>query len=383
MDLYWSVERGRLVNGIRSTVVITDLAFKRRDAAELRLYFIRDDGTIVEQPSTAEIRFAIKRPGEYSSDPLVFTADFVEQADYSWLAKPNLNTTQLNTYFVPPNIAQKTGMAEVTWRPTETAGWNSSQTLGVIIENDVIEGDEGTPTNADEPTDYLTAAQSEARYVRYDEEQTLETAEKTQVRTTIGAAAATHTHTVADLPIATSEQALAGVSDTTLLTPELLTEVLDQYSDALTTEQVVKYGSASKLNDGVNDTPANLATLELGAGVWIVKANAHMTKTVGSNTAARALNIELVAVDAQTFNGSAYTERVGLDILRAAAGATSLVSNCGGSFTTGQTEMIAEITLDDTATVLLRITASVTGTPTGDGSTLAAAAHITATRQPD
>jgi hypothetical protein len=188
MDLYWSIERSRLIVGIRSTVALTGLQFKRRDGADLRLYFVRDDGSIVERPSTTEIRFAIKKQGDFAGEPLVLESGFVEQPDFSWLASPNLNTTQLNAFFTPPNVASKAASAEITFRDSETGRWTSSQTLDVTIFNDLIQGDEGTPTNAEEPENYLTATQSNARFLRYDAAQSLDSTQRSQVLTNLGIA---------------------------------------------------------------------------------------------------------------------------------------------------------------------------------------------------
>jgi hypothetical protein len=277
MDLYWSIERGRLVAGLRSTVQIADLLFKRRDAAELRLYFAGDDGVISERPATTEIRFAIKRPGDFGGAPLVFTAGFVQQPDLSWLAAPNLNTEQLNDYFTPPNVASKNGIAEISWRADEDSGWNSSQTLAVTIENDVIQGDEGTPVNAEEPTSYLTAAQSNARFSRYDAEQALDSTQQARARSNIGAAAAAHTHTVADLPIATSEEALAGVSETTLMTPALVAEVIDADVPGIITQNFSVTRSANGTD--LIDLPT------LPVGTWAMQLIGSLEFVGGSNTA--------------------------------------------------------------------------------------------------
>jgi hypothetical protein len=382
MDLYWSIERGRLVAGIRSTVEIGELKFKRRDGASLRLYFVRDDGSFAERPSTTEIRFAIKRPRDFTGPLLAFDAGFVQQSDLSWEASPNLNTEQMDAFFTPPNVESKTAMAEITFRDSETGSWTSSQTLTVIIENDLIQGDEGTPTNAEEPTSYLTAAQSEARYVRYDAAQSLSSEQQSQGRSNLGAAAESHNHTTADLPLATSEEALAGESAETLMTPALVAEVLDQYSEALTAAQLVRVASASRLSDGVDDSPTTVIELELPAGTWLIKCAVHVQKTVGSETLARAFNLALNATGADSVIGSCYTERVALDILRTAPVSSAINSNLSGVFTVGHAEFIASIELSETTTVALTLAPVVTGTSTVNGSTVAVLCHLTANSLP-
>ena len=200
MTLYWNLALGRLVAGIGSEVGFSSMSMKRGDAQTLEVIFFR--GTAINAlATTTEMRFAVKPSAAYVGDPLVFTSAFT-QGDYTipqtgeivtdgiWTAEPSTNTVELNDYFAdldePDSVSLK---GEITFRLSETAGWNSSQTFEVTIENDLIKGEEGTPTNAADPTNYLTATQSEARYVRYDASQSLTGGQKTQSRTNIGALA--------------------------------------------------------------------------------------------------------------------------------------------------------------------------------------------------
>jgi hypothetical protein len=192
VNLYWNLSLGKLVSGPTSNVLINDLEFMRRDAAELRVYFQQSgSGDPVNMPNTMEIRFALKPYAsagvpDFDADPVVFTAAFSENADLSWSAFPSFNTTELNTAFAADPVSI-TFAAQLTMRPDSgSSSWSSTQTLAVTVVNDLIIGDEGTPTNATDPTDYLTAVQSEARYVRYDASQSLDSTEKAQARTNIG-----------------------------------------------------------------------------------------------------------------------------------------------------------------------------------------------------
>ena len=192
MNLYWNLSLGRLVTGLNSTTEISDFEFMRRDAAELKIYFVQDQtGVPVEMPSTLEIRFLLKpyatgTTPDFSADPVVYSAAFTENTDLSWSAFPSFNTTELDTEFTadPTSI---TFAGQLSFRPDSgSTSWSSTQILSVTVINDLIIGDEGTPTNAADPTDYLTAVQSEARYVRYDASQSLDSTEKAQARTNIG-----------------------------------------------------------------------------------------------------------------------------------------------------------------------------------------------------
>lgn len=192
MNLYWNLSLGRLVTGLNSTTEISDFEFMRRDAAELKIYFVQDQtGVPVEMPSTLEIRFLLKpyatgTTPDFSAEPVVYSAAFTENTDLSWSAFPSFNTTALDTEFTddPTSI---TFAGQLSFRPDSgSTSWSSTQILSVTVINDLIIGDEGTPTNAADPTDYLTAVQSEARYVRYDASQSLDSTEKAQARTNIG-----------------------------------------------------------------------------------------------------------------------------------------------------------------------------------------------------
>jgi len=187
VKLFWNLDTNSLVATLGSTVVISDLEFKRRDGVSLEILFFRgvaEGGVLEEMPATTEIRFAIKTA--IGGTLLVSSAAFAEDSNGWWVANPSFNTTALDTAFTanPGSIAV---LGELTRRDDVGEPWSSTQTLNVTIINDLIVGDEGTPTNATDPTDYLTAVQNEARYVRYDASQSLDSTEKTQARTNIGA----------------------------------------------------------------------------------------------------------------------------------------------------------------------------------------------------
>jgi hypothetical protein len=198
MTLFWNLKLGRLVTDVGGEVERSAINFKRGDAAEIEILFFR--GNVVQvMPTTMEIRFAVKPTNSFSSPPLVFQNAFTRQ-DWTnpatqevvvggrWLADISTNTEQINDYFADegePDSVELRG--EITYRADDDRGWNSSQTFSVGIDNDLIKGDEGTPTNAEEPTNYITTTNANARYVRYDVAQTLTSGQKTQTRTNIGA----------------------------------------------------------------------------------------------------------------------------------------------------------------------------------------------------
>ena len=186
MKLFWNLDSNRLVQGLGSSVVLSGLEFKRRDGVKLEVLFFRGSavgGALEEMPSTLEIRFGLKVA--LGGALLVFSADFSEDANGWWVAEPSFNTTELNTAFAA-NPDQLVVLGELTRRDDVGEPWASTQTLSVTVINDLLVGDEGTPTTAAVPADYLTAAQSVARFLRYDAVQTLTAPEKAQAVANLG-----------------------------------------------------------------------------------------------------------------------------------------------------------------------------------------------------
>ncbi|MDH4474893.1 MAG: hypothetical protein QE274_00340 [Verrucomicrobiaceae bacterium] len=190
MKLFWNLDKNRLVTQLGGSVELSSLEFKRRDGVRLEVLFFRGTapgGELEEMPSTMEIRFAIKTA--LGGTTLVSSAAFAEDSNGWWVAEPNFNTTEMDDAFDadPDSISVK---AELTRRDDSGEPWASTQTLAVTVVNDLIVGDEGTPTNASSPTDYLTAVQSEARYPRYDAAQSLTGPQKAQAIANLGLPAA-------------------------------------------------------------------------------------------------------------------------------------------------------------------------------------------------
>jgi hypothetical protein len=187
MDLYWNLSSNRLVTGLQSAVPITAMEFKRRDGAEFRIHFLRSGSQdLVEMPSTLDIRFGLKEVGDFGG-PVVVFADTFTESDGLWIANPSFNTTELDALFgSDPEEAAVQLIGELTFRNDVGEPWQSTQTFLVTVQNDVIRGDEGTPSSVNDPTAYLTEDESNARFVRYDEAQSLTSGEQEQARDNLG-----------------------------------------------------------------------------------------------------------------------------------------------------------------------------------------------------
>jgi hypothetical protein len=327
MTLFWNLKLGRLVTDVGGEVERSAINFKRGDAAEIEILFFR--GNVVQvMPTTMEIRFAVKPTNSFSSPPLVFQNAFTRQ-DWTnpatqevvvggrWLADISTNTEQINDYFADegePDSVELRG--EITYRADDDRGWNSSQTFSVGIDNDLIKGDEGTPTNAEEPTNYITTTGAEARYLRYDASQTLTGGQKTQARSNIGALEGT------GLGVSTSEQTL---------TSEQKAQVLTNLGLA-STSQVAVYAAGSHSWTNPSPSTAKLVRIIMvgagGGGGSGRKGLASGTVGGGGGGAAGSI-VEISATTAQL--GSTVTVTVGTAGAGGAASATDDTTGAAGT----------------------------------------------------
>jgi hypothetical protein len=119
-----------------------------------------------------------------------------------------LRKTAANTWSMEPavELASISLNAEFSYRNlSEPLGWRSTDKFTLIIENDIIRGNEGAPVTLDAAAlyvtraellgGYLTTTQSNARYTRYDAVQSLTTDQRKTARENIGIVLAPQTLT--------------------------------------------------------------------------------------------------------------------------------------------------------------------------------------------
>lgn len=115
-------------------------------------------------PGGTVIQLAIKASGEFSDGPvLASTSTFSYDAGTkTYSGALNLNTEQINTELERGNDDDTDDIAsilcglEVTYQSGGTGSWASSVLpVQYQINHDLIYGDEATPTNADDPDEYL------------------------------------------------------------------------------------------------------------------------------------------------------------------------------------------------------------------------------------
>jgi len=151
MDLFCNVDSGVFQTSITNQQPIQFLTFKRRDTVNLNLYFVKngasyDAGEI--SGGLASFSLALKSDGDYSSAFLAYAANYSSYNDNGfgttyYTFNLNLNTSELYSLFTANSDAGSlSAMLEFQWVKDSDNSVYSSQTLPVLVQNDVIRGDE-------------------------------------------------------------------------------------------------------------------------------------------------------------------------------------------------------------------------------------------------
>lgn len=181
MKLFYDLRVDRIVAAPGQDSVITDLAGKAGDGAtQVQIIFGRSSDptsttSIVEAPTwTPEnlpggtvIRVGIKEDGAYSDGTLLasnstWTHDAV---NFTYTGALDLNTVEIDTALSRDDADDTNDLEslacnfELTYQPSGSGGWRSSvEPVTFTLYHDLIVGDEATPTNAGDPTQYLLKA---------------------------------------------------------------------------------------------------------------------------------------------------------------------------------------------------------------------------------
>jgi hypothetical protein len=158
MNLTINLDTLEVTSTERATKV-SQLTFKRRDDAELRVLFVRN-GTPELLPEGHELIFGIKPA--FGSPAVVFTDVWEEPEggtedpnDFVYVATPSFNTVELNALFTPATKASVSLLAEFSWK---MPGVRSTPTLKALVSNDLLQNGEGPPTEAAPPYPILPTA---------------------------------------------------------------------------------------------------------------------------------------------------------------------------------------------------------------------------------
>jgi hypothetical protein len=151
MDLFCNVDTGVFQTSITNQQPIQFLTFKRRDTVTLNLYLVKngasyDAGEI--SGGLTSFSLALKSDGDYASAFLAYAANYVSYDDngagtYIYTFKLNLNTSVLYSLFTENSeVGFLSAMLEFQWVLDSDNSVHSSQTIPVLVQNDVIRGDE-------------------------------------------------------------------------------------------------------------------------------------------------------------------------------------------------------------------------------------------------
>lgn len=162
MKLYVDLANFQLIEGPGFRNPITELRFKRGDAARLDVVFL-DNGitpTTIGDPESLEIHFGAKLMGQYGADYIVHTDDWTMPASGAaypvYSCSPSFNNVELDAalFVGVADLAQIILMGEISFR--EAGGPpTSTGTVTIIVANDVNRGTEGTPLALPTPEAWL------------------------------------------------------------------------------------------------------------------------------------------------------------------------------------------------------------------------------------
>ena len=186
MRLFIDLDTLTLIAGPNDRRIVSQIRAKRGDNLPIELQFLRN-GQPVRLDASTVVTFGAKPLDKFDADPIVLDSTFAQSAapvdpeepdNPVWTASPSLNSVELNALFLidgdPYNDPRFIDlMAEFTWLASGDDGPTSIRTITFRVANDVVRGDEGTPTHLPSPDDYVAA-----RAVLYDRAQTLTTGQR-------------------------------------------------------------------------------------------------------------------------------------------------------------------------------------------------------------
>jgi hypothetical protein len=177
MKLFYDLRLGYLVTAPGQETALTDLAGKAGDGDEVIVQFGRSSdptGTasiVAAQTWTPEnlsggtvITVGIKEDGDYSDGALLASNSTWshDAVAFTYTGAISYNTTAINTALLRLDTNAGNDIAlvecgfEITFQPGGSGPWRSSiYPIGLTLYHDILGGSEGTPTDADDPDEYL------------------------------------------------------------------------------------------------------------------------------------------------------------------------------------------------------------------------------------
>jgi len=258
MQLYIELETLQLVCSPENRRIVTAIQGKRGGAIPITLQFL-EAGVPVRLDASTVLTFGAKE--SYTSGLSVLESGF-EQSDIpedgtdddpTWAGSLDLNTVPLDALLAGDTESTDL-VGEFTWIADGDAAPTTSATFVLRVFNDVVRGDEGTPSELPAPDD---------DWVAHGHAQTLTNDQKAQARTNIGAG------TPYSLPTA-SASVLGGIkvgSNLTIDENGVLSAEDGNYTLPTATDAIlggVKIGSGVTITDGVISVSTDYASSAQG-----------------------------------------------------------------------------------------------------------------------
>lgn len=147
MRTYIDIDSRKFVESPAYPRAVVSASFKRRDTLRLEISFVRS-GQIVELGAGATGSAGIKRQGDYAGPFLSFGPSWQKSgsgADAVYAVSMTLATAETDAAFAAANEPESVAcMLEVQW--VDTGDVSTSETLSATVANDVIRGNEATPS---------------------------------------------------------------------------------------------------------------------------------------------------------------------------------------------------------------------------------------------
>lgn len=159
MQLIINKDSNTFVNSVLFNSPVSNIAFKRGDAAKVELIFASEN-TALSATNNKTIIMGLKESGKYDGTFVVSTSSYTTD-NTRYVMNPSFNTVALNDLLNSGdgNDGNDVGsvdlMLEITWSEDGGSTWYSSNTITATINNDVIKGLEGTPLQEADPVDWL------------------------------------------------------------------------------------------------------------------------------------------------------------------------------------------------------------------------------------
>jgi hypothetical protein len=148
MLIYLDLDTDRLVMSPGNAGLVSALASPRGSGPMLRVMPLRG-GQSVPLPSGFEMTWTVKEQDDWGGDMVAFAEDFISEDGTTVYSCPvNYETAALDALLDIGETTERDSvslLAQLAWRPSESAAWRPTQTVGLVLHNSVWRGVPGAP----------------------------------------------------------------------------------------------------------------------------------------------------------------------------------------------------------------------------------------------